>query len=773
MNHRHRLPTARMKVARGVALMASLLLALVTPAAAAGGPDVTVTGRLSYVVLDPGLGPDADRSAPAQARTRASLTIAGTTVPVASAVADGLAAGEVTVRVTASATGRTTPSAIAADLRSGAARIDQLAPAAGQRSEPPVLGQHHVTVVPLYWSAPPATTNALVGTTMTAVDRYFNTQTHGKIRFELTRILPAEKVTLSPEDIEYCATSQLEDRARKLANLPKDQYHHVVVLMQYNPNCFFAGMASIGQDAFGGEMVVINDTPSQVVWAHEYGHNLGLIHNAGRVCWSDRAHQHAVPLSNDCQDVTYEDPFDLMGHGWWGWAGISSAHQEKLGVLPAGDRLALSSGGTVTLNSMSTGSGLRSVYLEVGGALWDVEYHVAAGQESWIDDETYTGYDGVERTSPGAGVVVRRISATADLYEEWAVVNPHIEGDGSRFERHPVLTAGESLAVPGGLLTITVKATTSTTATVTLTTRADGVTRWAGADRYETAANIARLAFPGVREIYAASGLLFTDALSGAPVAGMRGKPMFLMMPDQIPNRAFMELIRRDPTSVTLLGGPATLSEDLRIQLDSEFGAVSRIAGEDRYATSAAISRKGFTPGVSVAYVASGLVFPDALSGAPVAARDRGPVLLTDDDTLPAPVAAELTRLQPDSVVVLGGPASIGESVLEEIEQAAGVTPERVSGADRYAVSAEISRRAFPSGADLVFVASGEKFTDALAGAPAAGAKKAPMLLVKEKAIPAVVAGELARLNPKEIIVLGGDATISPAVEMALGDYVD
>ena len=102
-------------------------------------------------------------------------------------------------------------------------------------------------------------------------------------------------------------------------------------------------------------MVVINDTPSQVVWAHEYGYNLGLIHNAGRVCWSDRAHQHAVPLSNDCQDVTYEDPFDLMGHGWWGWAGISSAQQEKLGVLPAGDRLALSSGGgTVTLSGGGT-----------------------------------------------------------------------------------------------------------------------------------------------------------------------------------------------------------------------------------------------------------------------------------------------------------------------------------------------------------------------------------------------------------------------------------
>jgi len=45
---------------------------------------------------------------------------------------------------------------------------------------------------------------------------------------------------------------------------------------------------------------------------------------------------------------------------------------------------------------------------------------------------------------------------------------------------------------------------------------------------------------------------------------------------------------------------------------------------------------------------------------------------------------------------------------------------DRVAGADRYAVSAAASARAFPSGARVAFLASGHVFADALAGAPAA-----------------------------------------------------
>ena len=75
------------------------------------------------------------------------------------------------------------------------------------------------------------------------------------------------------------------------------------------------------------------------------------------------------------------------------------------------------------------------------------------------------------------------------------------------------------------------------------------------------------------------------------------------------------------------------------------------------------ISQNSFSPSVPVAYVASGRVFADALSGAPVAGMTKGPMLLVDTNAIPASIAAELVRLQPKRIVVLGGTATVAESV--------------------------------------------------------------------------------------------------------------
>ena len=49
--------------------------------------------------------------------------------------------------------------------------------------------------------------------------------------------------------------------------------------------------------------------------------------------------------------------------------------------------------------------------------------------------------------------------------------------------------------------------------------------------------------------------------------------------------------------------------------------AVTRLAGSDRYRTSAVISASAFDAGVPIAFIATGLNFPDALSAGPVAGR--------------------------------------------------------------------------------------------------------------------------------------------------------
>ena len=93
-------------------------------------------------------------------------------------------------------------------------------------------------------------------------------------------------------------------------------------------------------------------------------------------------------------------------------------------------------------------------------------------------------------------------------------------------------------------------------------------------------------------------------------------------------------------------------------------GNVERYAGATRFATAAAISAHTFSPGCPVAYVANAYNFPDALAGAAAAGTVQGPVLLVaPTGTINASTATELTRLEPQKIIVLGGTAVVSEAV--------------------------------------------------------------------------------------------------------------
>jgi hypothetical protein len=195
-------------------------------------------------------------------------------------------------------------------------------------------------------------------------------------------------------------------------------------------------------------------------------------------------------------------------------------------------------------------------------------------------------------------------------------------------------------------------------------------------------------------------------------------------------------------------------------------GTVARLAGADRYATAAAVSSSGFLPGVPVAYVATGANFPDALAAGPVAARAGGPILLVTRDGVPAPTAAELARLRPGLIVVLGGTGVISEAVAAGLRgYATSGTVARLAGADRYATAAAVSSSRWPADVpSIVFVATGLNFADALAAVPLAGALDVPLLLTNPTSLSAATASELRRLNPTQVIILGAGGAVSDAV---------
>ncbi len=199
--------------------------------------------------------------------------------------------------------------------------------------------------------------------------------------------------------------------------------------------------------------------------------------------------------------------------------------------------------------------------------------------------------------------------------------------------------------------------------------------------------------------------------------------------------------------------------------------AFDRLSGVDRYATAVAISKRVAPNGdVPVVYLVSGATFADALAAGPLAAIEGGVVLLTPTSVLPAVVKTELVRLSPAAIVVAGGPTVIAPNVANEAASATGATLTRVFGPDRFATAAALSRRAFPNGADVAFVVSGLSFPDALAAGPAAAKLGGPVLLTRSTSLPQATAAELRRLDPDQVVVVGGTAVVSGPVATAIGN---
>src|SRR5688572_6439096 len=195
---------------------------------------------------------------------------------------------------------------------------------------------------------------------------------------------------------------------------------------------------------------------------------------------------------------------------------------------------------------------------------------------------------------------------------------------------------------------------------------------------------------------------------------------------------------------------------------------VERIAAADRFATAAAISARTFDA-ATVAYVASGERFADALAAAPVAAIQDAPLLLTQRDALPTATSQELDRLKPGRIVVVGGSGAVSEAVVAALRSHAS-TVTRVAGKDRYETGTLLTSQVFGTGG-VAFVASGEAFPDAVAGGALAGRQSAPLVLVPRDSVPTSIAAELDRLQPSEIVVLGGPASVSDSVLQQLDSH--
>lgn len=194
---------------------------------------------------------------------------------------------------------------------------------------------------------------------------------------------------------------------------------------------------------------------------------------------------------------------------------------------------------------------------------------------------------------------------------------------------------------------------------------------------------------------------------------------------------------------------------------DPEPGGVTRVAGGNRFATAAEMA-KSFPTG-SPLFLTVGEDYPDALAAAARAGSQGGPVLLTKSDTLPLQTRQAIQRLKPSSVTIVGGKGAISSTVYNQVTDLTTAPVKRLGGANRYETAGHVAGQ-FATGLDVVYVATGTNYPDALAAAARAGYNNGPVLLVRPDQVPSATHRAMTRLNPYRVVVLGGDSAISTTV---------
>jgi len=182
----------------------------------------------------------------------------------------------------------------------------------------------------------------------------------------------------------------------------------------------------------------------------------------------------------------------------------------------------------------------------------------------------------------------------------------------------------------------------------------------------------------------------------------------------------------------------------------------NRLAGVTAEETAVKISRATFTTGADTVILAQVNQFPDALAGAPLAYKLQAPILLSPSSELTEGVRAELQRLAPKTLYLLGGTAALSATIEAELRQTYEV--KRLSGYSAEGTAVAIARELGTHGRAVV--ASVRSFQDALVISAWAARQGIPILLTEPSVLTEEVRTVLKELQVTDTIVIGGTAVI-------------
>ena len=195
----------------------------------------------------------------------------------------------------------------------------------------------------------------------------------------------------------------------------------------------------------------------------------------------------------------------------------------------------------------------------------------------------------------------------------------------------------------------------------------------------------------------------------------------------------------------------------------------NRIFGADRFATANAVADQGWKTGADNVVLTYAYAFPDALAAVPLAYKLNAPILLTDAVELTPSTLAEIQKLAPKKIILIGGTAVISQSIQDTLSATYGQgNVVRYAGEDSYSTAVAIAKALGTTGRAVLANGEDGHYMDAFAVSSYAAANGIPILFSETTRLPKVTSQALSALNVKTTIVVGGEGAVSAAVYQQL-----
>ncbi len=334
-----------------------------------------------------------------------------------------------------------------------------------------------------------------------------------------------------------------------------------------------------------------------------------------------------------------------------------------------------------------------------------------------------------------------------------------------------------------------------------------------GADRYETAAEIAREGWKdGADAVLLASGENWPDALAATPLSAKLDAPVLLTRAGGLPNATAIAIREMGPEEIVVLGGVGAISQEAAAQAERAANKgrsgpidVRRIAGDDRYHTAGLIAQEVGVPADGRVFLCSGEAYPDALSIGSYAGTVGSPILMTrstflspetdgflDGEVLEVSATAmggATDSVEPtgsveptdtpeppeppgqrdvEGVVVVGGAGVVSDDIKNQLD--ARFTTSRIWGWDRYETNLAVLETYWPETDGDPLVATAQDYPDALVAGCLASKRGEPVVLVGRKYLHArtreLIMNEGERFTG--FTMIGGDGAVGHVMDWEL-----